>query len=862
MEKEKVDTGTGIINNINYIYNCAKGWFKLLVGYDEQDKENETYTNPETKFRAGIPEYILPYPSSPGSSQGNLTQNSDGQITPDQSPAQTRIQIVPGSETRRPLTEAELKDALAKTTSTLGTLQENDSSDEETPDEGKKWAIDVISRASATNYSESYSQSIAELSNALSDMDTTALSAALNAANVDISDFIQNGKSTKACQIIARIMFDEQFGSAREIGSRGKSNEQQMREIWGNDITNMAKSYGSLCYLCTGQLVAGGQAEMEHRMKCGEFYAIFAYIYSLYPKELEEWRYYVNKVADTEFKKKLSDYYYAVNMRSIDETELKRMYDDIIEQFKKDTGITSENEDYAKFTKLLRAYLHEFAYAHHVCNQIKCDHDLDDMKNVDKYYNIVKQHLAGAQPSEYNPKWKHMQIKPAFSQAEIPQITLGLKQTNLTELEDRIVNQMKLLHKFSEEIRDESGETQNRMILRILKDALINMNDKKGTTDPSNRITNRIKEQANLLAQGANFYNNDITDASEFNKDFNPPHETPSDDIWPHKLFKNRLPRFLDRIITILRNTLTYASGPNTLDIIGKCLKSPPVSDFTRDQILRKLNGYIRVLTEINNKVMTILNYPDLPNKESWTEVRNYLNNYLDELNTLSKVERRPAGALIQLERWELNRENPGTNSLGAQKDNQSSVSTGRAQSSNAATFASSERNMAGQNTAGWKRRRSVSRKLTDAELKILEENEKIKMVIQQNIARDVRAQSSNAATFASSERNMAGQNTAGPKRRRPESRKLTDAELKILEAKEDEERRQEVRKQKEDRAMRAQSGYMVKNKVKTAGGRRRQIRKTRKLKRRPRKITQRAGQRKRTMKRKYRSRKNTRRRR
>jgi hypothetical protein len=206
-------------------------------------------------------------------------------------------------------------------------------------------------------------------------------------------------------------------------------------------------------------------------------------------------------------------------------------------------------------------------------------------------------------------------------------------------------------------------------------------------------------------------------------------------------------------------------------------------------------------LTEINNKVMTILNYPDLPNKESWTEVRNYLNNYLDELNTLSKVERRPAGALIQLERWELNRENPGTNSLGAQKDNQSSVSTGR-------------------------------------------------------------AQSSNAATFASSERNMAGQNTAGPKRRRPESRKLTDAELKILEAKEDEERRQEVRKQKEDRAMRAQSGYMVKNKVKTAGGRRRQIRKTRKLKRRPRKITQRAGQRKRTMKRKYRSRKNTRRRR
>jgi hypothetical protein len=323
------------------------------------------------------------------------------------------------------------------------------------------------------------------------------------------------------------------------------------------------------------------------------------------------------------------------------------------------------------------------------------------------------------------------------------------------------------------------------------------MNDKKGTTDPSKRII----EQANLLAQGANFYNNDITDAFEFNNDFRPPAETQRDDNWSEKLFKNRLPRFLERIDIILNNTNTYQGGPNTLHIIGKCLKSPPVSDLTRDQILHKLNGYIVILTEINNKVRTILNYQGLPNTKVWTKVNKYLNDYLDELNTLSKVERRPAGALIRLEREELNMENPWTNSLGAQKDNQPSVSTGR-------------------------------------------------------------AQSSSAATFASSERNMAGQNTAGIKRRRPESRTMTYEEAEKLEAKEEEKRRQEVRKQNKERDVRAQSGYMVKNKVKTAGGRRRQIRKTRKLKRRPRKITQRAGQRKRTMKRKSRSRKNTRRRR
>jgi len=838
MHEEEFDIG--IINNINYIYNCAKDWFNLLVWYDEKAKENETCIDPETEFQAGIPGYIDTQPSSPGSSHGDLTQNSYGQITPDQSPAQTRIQIVPGSETRRPLTEAELKDALAKTTRILPTLLEHDSSDEETPDE--KWAKDVISRASATNYSESYSQSIAQLSNALSDMDTTALSAALNAANVDISDFIQNGKSTKACQIIARIMFDEQFGSARDIVARGKGNEQQMREIWGNDITNRAKRVGSLCYLCTGRLVAGGQAEMEHRMKCGEFYGIFAYIYSLYPKELAEWRYYVNKVADTKFKGKLEDYYDAVNMDPIDEDKLNGMYNNIIRQFKRDTGITD-----AKFTNLLRAYLHEFAYAHHVCNQIKCDHDLDVLNknrewNVDNYYNVVRQHLDGVQPRDYKPSWKHMQINPEFSKAESPQIRSGLKKntTNLYQLKGRIVNQMKLLRKFSREIATESGQTQERMILRILRDALINMNDKKGTTDPSKRII----EQANLLAQGANFYNNDITDAFEFNNDFRPPAETQRDDNWSEKLFKNRLPRFLERIDIILDNTYTYEGVPNTLKIIDKCLTSPRVSDITRNRILYKLNGYIRVLTEINNKVETIiLNYQVLPDRDDWTGVKEYLRGYLRALNTLSKVERRKTGALILLERDELN----------PQKVNQSSVSTGRAQSSTAATFASKAKIPTGNKTPSGVeaifRPQPVARRGTDnarntTGVKITRpvSNVKISKVERQNAEREAILREI-AIRLANAEREA-------------EQRSLANAE------REAEQRRRSAIRKREVRAAKNAAGVRNTNKrVKLNGGRKRQIGTMRKLKRRPRKTTQRVGRRKRTMKRKPRSRKNTRRR-
>jgi len=96
--------------------------------------------------------------------------------------------------------------------------------------------------------------------------------------------------------------------------------------------------------------------------------------------------------------------------------------------------------------------------------------------------------------------------------------------------------------------------------------------------------------------------------------------------------------------------------------------------------------------------------------------------------------------------------------------------------------------------------------------------------------------------------------NTAGLKRRRPVI-KLTDDEVQILEAEKQEEKRQKAIQQNRERVERAQA------KDKFDGGRRRQVRKTRKLKRRAQKTTKRVGRRTRTMKRNPRSGKNTRRR-
>ena len=191
-------------------------------------------------------------------------------------------------------------------------------------------------------------------------------------------------------------------------------------------------------------------------------------------------------------------------------------------------------------------------------------------------------------------------------------------------------------------------------------------------------------------------------------------------------------------------------------------------------------------------------------------------------------------GALIQLELAELN----------AQKDNQSSVSTDRAQSSNAATFASKAKIPTGNKTPSGVvasfRQQPVARRGTD----------NARNTTGFKITRPVPD-----VKISKVERENAKQEAI-----------LREIAIRLANAeREAEQRRRLAIREREERAAKnaADARNMDINKRrKLFGGRRRQIRKTRKLKRRPRKITQRAGQRKRTLNRKYRSRKNTRRRR
>ena len=108
----------GILNNINYFYNCAKDWFTSLVQDYEQSKDDETYTDSETGLPVGIPEYIQ-HPATPDQelSQETLTQNSAVQTTPIETPVKDNVSnpktLVKGNVSS-PATSALTPEALKK----------------------------------------------------------------------------------------------------------------------------------------------------------------------------------------------------------------------------------------------------------------------------------------------------------------------------------------------------------------------------------------------------------------------------------------------------------------------------------------------------------------------------------------------------------------------------------------------------------------------------------------------------------------------------------------------------------------------------------------------------------------------------
>ena len=697
---------------------------------------------------------------------------------------------------------------------------------------------------------------------------TSILSGLLNQRKMDVQKSFSSGDASKVYKLIANILCEQNVTiDVRDISSRGKGNEAQMIQVWGSRITDFAKSVEAKCYLCGGPIVTkqfGGQPEMEHKLPCAVFYAKFAFIYSCFVNELNEWTKYVANLKKDDTL--LKNYYILMNSSDgpYDNIELARMYEMISADF-----LSSLSEDSKKLENLelfvniiLPAYLSEFAYSHHLCNQLKSNHDLTRKDNLDNYYKGLEL-ILNMTEAKSNKKASTGILAPAcitenISDAERDAINAGLHPAGTTGnlvIDLRKANvkaQMMSLDTYANAYAIDAKTTQKRMILHTIKETIKIMKIPTATGKVTKKVIKQMNLQARDVAQGMPPI---IAEARNFLRDMEVINK-PSGRLQQKARDKLRL--YLDRTYQIIKN------GINLPDSVPSQLKNTYVYPYLKMRIYDNTQDYYNILNGILNKLDTSIDTIKLDDLlpqddiEKFAECKKFVNTdlgdkilikYKEKIDVLKGIEKTrqealkgassfvpvtttralPAGAATLLQQIKNN--NPGT-----MKDEKAVIP--RATQEDLADF--------GQTFAA----PATSTRLvtpTNASMKFSPIDV---LGVDENVLGERRRGAFSPINVSGTRRSPSPLTLLPTGRVSPS---LARQDAKTEQAKDARKAAVSISRQN------SPADKMLDDDAK--GGRRKQMRKTRKLKRRPRKTTKRVGQRKRTIKRKSRSRKNTRRR-
>lgn len=443
---------------------------------------------------------------------------------------------------------------------------------------------------------------------------TTNLSKLLN---IDVEKALASGNASMLYKAIAKILYNKQPVAidVRNAAARGKSNEGQMRDVWGSRITDFAKSSGARCYLCGGPIVpsfpGGGRPEMEHKLPCAVFYAKFAFIYTCFANELGKWRNYVAdpKINDT----LLMQYYNAMNSSAQPfnkDNVLNGMYATISTDFlrnlqtdlnKPDDKLSIADKTLKLFINIvLPAYLSEFAYSHHLCNQLKSNYDLSDEDNLNKYYRALVA-TVNKNGKECDIDAGRVILNPAcpkgrLCNAERGAIIAGLIGKGVLDLrKNNVKAQMESLNTYARSYATQAKKTQKRMILHTITETIKVMQIPIAS---DKNITIRAAKQMNIQAKevSAGLATN-IKKAKEFLQTI--PLLTGGRSPRLKQFNEDKLRLYLDRTYQIFEDGIDI---PNS---ITSQLKNTYIYPYLKIQIYDRTQDYITELHKILKKLYT-----------------------------------------------------------------------------------------------------------------------------------------------------------------------------------------------------------------------------------------------------------------
>jgi hypothetical protein len=182
----------------------------------------------------------------------------------------------------------------------------------------------------------------------------------------------------------------------------GVKEEQQMRDIWGRNVTDHAKSKDACCYLCKVKIDPSAPPEMEHIIACTVAFIQNTHYrtlmkYTFLPEDSTDnsvyihWKDFVNSNSNTDLLKTL---YTNINCKKdYNETIINTKFEDLFTEFKKQIkkcyslhgkAERQFDERFTFFTYFIKLWLLEFAYSHHTCNQAKLGLALNDEEDNKK----------------------------------------------------------------------------------------------------------------------------------------------------------------------------------------------------------------------------------------------------------------------------------------------------------------------------------------------------------------------------------------------------------------------------------------------------------------------------------------------
>lgn len=275
-------------------------------------------------------------------------------------------------------------------------------------------------------------------------------------------NFTRDRMGTAVVRLIAERMHNEDIPfDVRKAMPPVSSAEREMQVMLSKVAAAYASSSESKCYLCGG-ILTGEKVEIEeketridqvdHKVPCKTFYAMFRYVKREFPDEYSEWIQYIDSDyikyrTKTKRKEDRLKYLYSVinNSSELTEETLNKAFklvEDGFNKYLEYKNITFPDAVMERFKRITRAYLLEFAYTHHVCNQVKSDNDLSVSRTLNEYYRTLIT-IVGTKNID---SWKYMRGKfagyrnpaclnyPDIAEREFDNIRSGLGITGKKKL--------------------------------------------------------------------------------------------------------------------------------------------------------------------------------------------------------------------------------------------------------------------------------------------------------------------------------------------------------------------------------------------------------------------------------------------